>query len=93
MKSFFDYKPNATIGVGEAERNLEKAFAAACRKDAERKKLCAAAKKAFVASRDAEVALHVHVHGAAYGERKVALDVKAVATQSYANDLEDFDKP
>jgi uncharacterized protein YecT (DUF1311 family) len=93
LKGFFDYKPNAVIQVAEAEKNLEKAYATACGKDAERRKLCVAARKAFAVYRDAEVALHVHVHGAAYGDRTVALDMKVVTTQGYANDLEDFDKP
>jgi uncharacterized protein YecT (DUF1311 family) len=93
LRKFLDYKPNAGIAAAEAERNLEQAFAASCRTDAPRRKLCAAARKAFVAYREAEVALHVRVHGASHGERQVASDVRAATMQQYANDLEDFDKP
>jgi hypothetical protein len=93
MRELLDYTPRVTISAAEAEKNLEKAFAASCRKDAERKRLCANAKKAFVAYRDAEVALYVRVHGAAFGDRKVALDMRAWTAQSFANDLDDFDKP
>jgi hypothetical protein len=93
MRGSFALTPNPMSDVPAAQRNLEKAFAASCRIDAERIKLCATAKKAFLAYRDAEVAFHVRVHGAAYGASKVAFDVKAATTQGFANDLEDFDRP
>ncbi len=92
LARFFDYKPSAGADPAKTERDLDKAFNEACRYDAERTKLCTAARKAWTAYRDAEVALYLRVHGG-QGERQVAADVKATLARQYRADLEDMLRP
>ncbi len=93
MAHFFDYKPSAGADLQKAERDLETAYQAASSRDAQRGKLCAAARKAWTAYRDAEVALYVHVHGAGPAAKDVARDVRTRLTRSYQVELENVIKP
>jgi uncharacterized protein YecT (DUF1311 family) len=92
LARFFDYKPSGGADPAKAERDLDKAYHEACSSDAERTKLCTAARKAWTAYRDAEAALYLRVHGA-LGEKQVAADVKATLARQYQADLEDVIRP
>jgi uncharacterized protein YecT (DUF1311 family) len=93
MAHLFDDELSAGADLAGAERDLGKAYAEACKQDADRKKVCAASRGAWTAYRDAEVALYVHVHGASLGDKDVARDVKITLTRQYQADLEDVLKP
>ncbi len=93
MAHLFAYKPNPGADPARAESDMEKAYVEACKGDAERKKVCAASRKAWTAYRDAEVALYVHVHGASLGEQDVARDVKTTVTRKYQAGLEELRAP
>jgi uncharacterized protein YecT (DUF1311 family) len=92
LARFFDYKPSGGADPAKTERDLDKAYEDACSDDLERTKLCSAARKAWTAYRDAEVALYLRVHGA-LGEKQVAADVKATLARQYQADLEDMLRP
>jgi uncharacterized protein YecT (DUF1311 family) len=93
LAKLFEYKPAPAADPARAERDLDKAYHGQCETDAQRKKLCAAARGAFVAYRDAEVALYVHVHGASLGAKDVERDVKARVTSDYAKDIPAIFRP
>jgi hypothetical protein len=93
MGRFFAYKPASGADPDAAERALDKAYHATCDTDAQRKNLCAAARRAFGTYRSAEIALYTHVHGGALGEREVVRDVKATLAANYQKDLEDVNQP
>jgi uncharacterized protein YecT (DUF1311 family) len=88
LAHFFDYKPTPGADPAKAERALDKAYRAACDTDAERRKLCAAARRAWTAYRDAEVAFYVEVHG-----KDAAPDVRATLAEAYRAELEDVVRP
>jgi uncharacterized protein YecT (DUF1311 family) len=89
----FDYKLSAGADPAAAARDLEKAYRESCNQDADRKKLCATARKAWTAYRDAEIALYVRALGATLGEKELTRDLTTTLTRAYAADLEDVIRP
>lgn len=93
LAHLFAYKLGAGGDPARAERDLDKAYREAAEGDAQHKKLLGAARKAWNAYRDAEIALYVHVFGATMGKREVEQDVKAMLATRYKAELEDMLKP
>ncbi|MFT3773340.1 MAG: lysozyme inhibitor LprI family protein [Minicystis sp.] len=89
----FEYKLSPGADPALADRDLEKTYREASDGDAEHKKLLGAARKAWTAYRDAEVAFYLHVFGEKLGKREVERDVKATLAKKYQADLEDIIRP
>jgi uncharacterized protein YecT (DUF1311 family) len=88
LAHLFDYKLGAGGDAAAAERDMEKAYRESAEGDARHKKLLGAARRAWTAYRDAEIALYVHVFGEKMGKREVERDVKAMLTSKYKAELE-----
>jgi uncharacterized protein YecT (DUF1311 family) len=93
MAHFFEYTPSAGADPRKAERDLDAAYQSACGSDAQRGKVCAAARRAWTAYRDAEVALYVHAHGASSTAKDVTRDVQTTLAGRYQADLEAVTRP
>lgn len=89
---FFDPPPPAGADLQAAERDLDRAYRTACDTDAERRKLCAAARKSWSAYVDAEIALYWHPRGAP-SVRTASRDVKTTLVRAYQKELEDVAHP
>lgn len=86
LAAFFDYKPTPGADPAEADRAVADAFKAAPR-DPQHKKLLEAARRAFDAYRNAEVALYVHAFGPTLGKAEVERDVRVRLAKGFEAEL------
>ncbi|APR83412.1 Hypothetical protein A7982_08761 [Minicystis rosea] len=93
LSHLFEYKPSPSADPAQAERDMEKAYREASDGDAQHKRLLGAARKAWTAYRDAEIAFYVQVFGDKLGKREVERDLKTTLTKQYQAELEDMQRP
>lgn len=94
LDHLFDYALGAGGAPAAAEKDLDKAYREVTAEgDATRKIAFSKARAAWLAYRDAEIALYVHVFGDKLGKREVTEDVKALLCKRYQAWLEQANRP